>query len=170
MVTHLADRSSEEKRHIIEEIVGVAQFDEKKADALKQLDLADRKLEVSMAKIGEVKKNIASLEEERNDELRLRFLETERQWLNSVVISKKINDIELSLTDNNKKLETISIEKNEFENEINILKDKSQAVEIEKKDFVEDALGTRGDKLVEVELNLSHKKIELENSQETIKN
>ena len=169
MVTHLADRSSEEKRHIIEEIVGVAQFDAKKADALKQLDLADRKLEVSMAKIGEVKKNIASLEEERNDELRLRFLETERQWLNSVVISKKINDIELSLTDNNKKLETISIEKNEFENEINILKDKSQAVEIEKKDFVEDALGTRGDKLVEVELNLSHKKTELETLQETIK-
>ena len=61
MVTHLADRSSEEKRRIIEEIVGVAQFDEKKTDALKQLDFADRKLEVSMAKIGEVKKNINSL-------------------------------------------------------------------------------------------------------------
>ena len=169
MVTHLADRSSEEKRRIIEEIVGVAQFDEKKADALKQLDLADRKLEVSMAKIGEVKKNIASLEEQRNDELRLRFLETERQWLKSVVLSKKIYDIELSIIDNNKKLETILNEKAELENEINVLKDKFKLVETEKKDFLEKAIGNHGDKLIEVELNLSHKKTELETLQEKIK-
>ena len=168
MVTHLADRSSEEKRRIIEEIVGVAQFDEKKTDALKQLDFADRKLEVSMAKIGEVKKNINSLEEERNDELRLRFLETERQWLNSVVISKKIYDIELSIINNNKKLETISNEKKELENEISILKNKFKAVEIEKKDFLEKAIGNQGDELIKVELNLSHKKTELETLQKKI--
>ena len=56
----------DEKRKLIEQMVGVAQFDEKEDLALKQLDEADRKLEVAMAKIGEIRDRVQQLEQERN--------------------------------------------------------------------------------------------------------
>ena len=93
MVTHLAELDPEQKRLVIEEIVGVAQFDSKKEDALKQLDAADRQLEVAMAKIGEVKKNIDVLEVQRNNHLRLQYLEQERNWLKSMLFVKKLHDV-----------------------------------------------------------------------------
>ena len=118
MVTHLADLDSDEKRGLIEEIVGVAQFDEKKEDALKQLDIADRKLEIAMAKIGEVKKKIDSLEGERNDQLRLQNLEHERNNLKSAIVNQKLEDTKTSINNNNQFLVQLSSEKEKFSEEL----------------------------------------------------
>ena len=68
MITRISELVPDEKRKLIEQMVGVAQFDEKKDLALKQLDEADRKLEVAMAKIGEIRDRVQALEQERNDQ------------------------------------------------------------------------------------------------------
>ena len=120
MVTHLADLDSDEKRGLIEEIVGVAQFDEKKEDALKQLDIADRQLEIAMAKIGEVKKKIDSLEGERNDQLRLQNLEHGRNNLKSAVINQKLENTKTSINNNDQLLVQLSTEKEKFSEECKI--------------------------------------------------
>ncbi|MDA4130170.1 MAG: chromosome segregation protein SMC [Thaumarchaeota archaeon] len=90
MITRISELVPDEKRKLIEQMVGVAQFDEKKDLALKQLDEADRKLEVAMAKIGEIRDRVQQLEEERNDQLRVRQLEEQVGWHRAVSISSKL--------------------------------------------------------------------------------
>jgi chromosome segregation protein len=58
MITRISELNSEERRRIIEDIIGLSYFDEKKDEALKQLDASDRKLEVALARIGEIRKRI----------------------------------------------------------------------------------------------------------------
>ena len=70
MITRISELNSEERRRIIEDIVGLSYFDEKKVEALKQLEESDRRLEVAVARMGEVRKRIDDLEVERNDQLR----------------------------------------------------------------------------------------------------
>jgi chromosome segregation protein len=77
MITRISELNSEERRKIIEDIVGLSYFDEKKAEALKQLDEADRRLEVAFARMGEIRKRIDELETERNEQLRYDQLDTE---------------------------------------------------------------------------------------------
>ena len=76
-VTRISEFSSEEKRQTIEDLVGLSYFDQKKTEAVKQLDEADRRLEIALAKMGEIKKRIDELEEERNQKLRYDMLERE---------------------------------------------------------------------------------------------
>ncbi|MFI5419375.1 MAG: AAA family ATPase, partial [Nitrososphaerales archaeon] len=90
MITRISELIPDEKRRLIEQMVGVAQFDEKKTLALKQLDEADRKLEIAMAKIGEIRDRVQQLEEERNDQLRVRQLEEQVGWHRAVSISAKL--------------------------------------------------------------------------------
>ena len=104
---------------LIEEVVGIAQFDEKKEDALKQLDIADRKLEVAMAKIGEVKKKIDSLEGERNDQLRLQYLENERNNLKSSIVGQKLDNTKKSIETNNHLILQLSTAKEKLDEELN---------------------------------------------------
>ena len=132
MVTSIADKDSDEKRMLIEEVVGIAQFDEKKEDALKQLDIADRKLEVAMAKIGEVKKKIDSLEGERNDQLRLQYLENERNNLKSSIIGQKLDDTKKSIETNNHLILQLSTAKEKLVEELNSINQKIKDLETEK--------------------------------------
>ena len=57
-VTRISEFTSEEKRQTIEDLLGLSYFDDKKTESLKQLDDADRRLEIALAKMGEIKKRI----------------------------------------------------------------------------------------------------------------
>ena len=56
--TRLADLTPEEKRRVIESVVGISKFDERKAEAQRQLGQADQRLEVAMARIGEMRSTL----------------------------------------------------------------------------------------------------------------
>ncbi|MCS7141989.1 MAG: chromosome segregation protein SMC [Candidatus Nitrosocaldus sp.] len=84
MVMRIAELNPEERRRIIEEIIGLAYFDEKKEEAMKQLAEADRRLEVALARMDEVRGRIDELEQERNDQLRLEFLAREIERLRGI--------------------------------------------------------------------------------------
>jgi chromosome segregation protein len=84
MVMRIAELNPEERRRIIEEIIGLSYFDEKKEEAMKQLAEADRRLEVALARMGEIRSRIDELEQERNDQLRLEFLAREIERLKHI--------------------------------------------------------------------------------------
>ncbi len=54
-VTRISEFTSEEKRKTIEDLIGLSYFDDKKTESVKQLDEADRRLEIALAKMGEIK-------------------------------------------------------------------------------------------------------------------
>lgn len=74
-VTRISEFSAEEKRGAIEDLVGLSYFDEKKEQATKQLEQADGRLEVALAKMGDVRTRIIEMEEERNHMVRKHILE-----------------------------------------------------------------------------------------------
>ncbi len=89
-VTRISEFSSEEKRKTIEDLIGLSYFDEKKTESLKQLDDADRRLEIALAKMGEIKKRIDELEEERNQKLRSDLLQRELNRYNAINAANKM--------------------------------------------------------------------------------
>lgn len=89
-VTRLAEVSAEERRKIIEDMIGIGIYDLKKAEAQKQLDIADTNLRVASARIGEVRSRVESLQRERNDFLRFTFLTKEINRLQALQLSNEL--------------------------------------------------------------------------------
>src|SRR5919109_4918477 len=106
MITRISELNSEERRKIIEDIVGLSYFDEKKSEALQQLDEADRRLEVALARMDEIKKRINELEAERNDQLRYDQLSSELKRFKAVQISNTIRTVRHKLATSNQILES----------------------------------------------------------------
>jgi chromosome segregation protein len=98
MITRISELNSEDRREIIEDIIGLSYFDEKKNEAMRQLEESDRRLEVAMARISEIRKQIDNLEEERNDQLRYKHLESDLQKFKAVEISNTLRTIRSNLT------------------------------------------------------------------------
>ncbi len=123
--TRVADLTPDEKRKMIEEVVGISKFDDKKAEAQKQLSHADTKLQIELARTGERKSQLERLEEQRNDLARFNQLESQLTWLHAVQTSRKINDLREKLSSNKRmeeeltlKLEEVRKRREEFESRV----------------------------------------------------
>ncbi|MEM2122852.1 MAG: chromosome segregation SMC family protein [Candidatus Bathyarchaeia archaeon] len=94
-VTRLADTTPEERRKIIENMIGIGIYDSKKAEALTQLQQADINVKIASARVEEVKRRVTSLEEERNKLLRSRVICNELRSLKAQITSMKIHRLEI---------------------------------------------------------------------------
>jgi chromosome segregation protein len=106
MITRISELNSEERRKIIEDIVGLSYFDEKKDESIKQLEESDRRLEVALARMDEIKKRINELEAERNDQLRYTFIESQLKRFKAIKYSNKIRYLKEEINNRNKLLAT----------------------------------------------------------------
>jgi chromosome segregation protein len=89
-VTKLADMAPEERRRVIEDLVGISNYEAKKAQAQAELQKADLNLRVAEARISEVRTRLENLERERNDALRFAFLKKEADRLKAIITSHKV--------------------------------------------------------------------------------
>ncbi len=65
------------RRKIIEDLIGIAQYDAEKTEAEEKLRAADISIRTAMGRIDEVQKRLDDLERERNQLLRYNFIQTE---------------------------------------------------------------------------------------------
>ena len=93
-ITRLTEISSPERRKIIENLVGIAQYDAEKADAEEKLLTADISIRTAMGRIDEVQKRVDTLERERNELLRYAFIENEIKKFEAVKLSHDIAQIQ----------------------------------------------------------------------------
>ena len=114
-VTRISEFTSEEKRKTIEDLIGLSYFDEKKSEAVKQLDEADRRLEIALAKMGEIKKRIDELEEERNQKLRHDLLERELNQYKAIAAANKMKAVLAQKSEKEDKLRSVSSEISKFD-------------------------------------------------------
>ncbi|HEV2193615.1 MAG TPA: chromosome segregation SMC family protein [Nitrosopumilaceae archaeon] len=135
-ITRISEFNAEERRKIIEDIIGLAYFDEKKTEALKQLDEADRRLEIALARMDEIKKRIDELEEERNHQLRYDLLERELKRLHAIQSSNKLKDIESQKISKERNLNAIQSETKKLDEQRSQLKDEIKKLEEEKQKFM----------------------------------
>jgi chromosome segregation protein len=86
-ITRLTDISPTERRKIIEDLVGIGQYDSEKAQAEEKLRAADISIRTAMGRIDEVQKRLDDLERERNELLRANFIHGETRKFETVKIS-----------------------------------------------------------------------------------
>jgi chromosome segregation protein len=89
-ITRLTDISPMERRKIIEDLVGIAQYDAEKAEAEEKLRAADISIRTAMGRIDEVQRRVEDLERERNELLRYNFLKNEIKKFEAVKLSHDI--------------------------------------------------------------------------------
>ena len=160
--TRMADLTPEEKRKVIEGVVGISKFDERKAEAQRQLSQADQRLEVAMARIGEMRSTLEALDSQRTDMVRFNLLESQINWLNAVITSKRISDLKGRLADlrsqeaeMNGRISDLSARLVELENRIG-------QVENEKTRFIVDVIQGGGASHVELQFQLAETRRELD--------
>ena len=106
MITRISELNSEERRKIIEDIVGLSYFDEKKEESLKQLDESDRRLDIALARMNEIRKRIDELEIERNEQLRFQHIEMDIKKYKAIKISTENRRVRENILTNYQELET----------------------------------------------------------------
>jgi chromosome segregation protein len=98
-ITRLTDISPSERRKIIEDLVGIGQYDAEKAEAEEKLRMADISIRTAMGRIDEVQKRL-DLERERNELLRANFIRDEIKKFETVRISHKMAQIQKRMEEN----------------------------------------------------------------------
>ena len=136
MITRISELNSEERRKVIEDIVGLSYFDDKKNESIKQLEESDRRLEIALARMDEIKKRINELEAERNDQLRYTFIESQMKRFKAIKYSNKIRHLKDEINNRNKllaanesNLDVLSQNREELRKEI-------EKIDLEKSSFM----------------------------------
>jgi chromosome segregation protein len=153
-ITRLAEVTAEERRRIIEDMIGIAVYDVKKASSQAELQQADVNLQVASAKIEEVRLRVESLERERNDYLKYVQIRKEINQLEAKALSRKINEarrqgaqLEEQISRHQQELQQLKANRDE------LLQRKTNA-ESAKRDYEDTVVQKGSSKLLEVQTAL----------------
>jgi len=164
-VTRISEFTSEEKRKTIEDLIGLSYFDDKKIESIKQLDEADRRLEIALAKMGEIKKRIDELEEERNQKLRYDLLQRELNRYKAIAAANKMKVISSQKTTKESTLETFISEVSTFDSERSALRAEIGSLETEKTKLMAEADDySQAKASLDIEISSAMEQYEIDNS------
>lgn len=138
-VTRISEFTAEEKRTVIEDLIGLAYFDEKKTESLKQLEDADRRLEVALARMDEIKKRIDELEVERNLKLRYDLINREIGRFHAISASNKMKAIQSEKISKERSMHSLVSEAKKLDEERAKLKKEISELEAQKSAFMAEA-------------------------------
>ncbi|MEM2227567.1 MAG: chromosome segregation SMC family protein [Candidatus Bathyarchaeia archaeon] len=120
-ITKMAEVSPEERRKIIEEMIGITVYDARKAEAEEQLQKAEVNIKIASARMDEVKNRLEALGRERNNLLKSRLLRREINLLEAEITSneliklgREIKELEVEIEKEKQKLNEVEKEKNEL--------------------------------------------------------
>jgi chromosome segregation protein len=150
-VTRLAEVTPEERRKIVEDMIGIAVYDAKKAESEVQLQQADINLKVASAKVDEVRSRVESLERERNNLLRYNFLKNEVSLLEAIILSNKIRILREETLKTREILEKKRQEADAIRQERDRLLSEKASVEEEKQKFEQEAVDHGTARVLEIE-------------------
>jgi len=164
-VTRISEFTSEEKRKTIEDLIGLSYFDDKKAESVKQLDEADRRLEIALAKMGEIKKRIDELEEERNQKLRHDILERELNRYKAIAAANKLKVISSQKESKESTLHSVTAEITTFDTERSVLRTEIGTLESEKSKLMTEANDyTQAKSALDTEIATAMENYEIDNT------
>ncbi|MEM5815164.1 MAG: AAA family ATPase [Candidatus Aenigmatarchaeota archaeon] len=173
-VTRLIEMSPQERREIIDEIAGIAEYNDKKEKALKDLEEVDRKLREIEIIVTQKYEIFKKLEEEKN--LVSRYQNLQREFYNlqasywkkkEEILSKKLEELINKIEELKKKIEECELELKEKEQKLieyeNSLKELvKNIIEFSKKIAVEDEASKLRTKLILIRERIDFTKKEIE--------
>ncbi|MBS1268032.1 MAG: Chromosome partition protein Smc [Nitrosopumilus sp.] len=164
-VTRISEFTSEEKRKTIEDLIGLSSFDEKKQESQKQLEEADRRLEIALAKMGEIKNRIDELEEERNQKLRHDIIERELNRYKAIDAANKMKILSAKKETKEADLNDITTQVTTFDTQRTTLREELSSLESEKSKIMGEANDyNQAKSALDLEISDAMKQYEIDNT------
>ncbi|MGD9130095.1 MAG: chromosome segregation protein SMC [Candidatus Bathyarchaeota archaeon] len=153
-ITRIAEISAPERRKMISDLVGIAQYDAEKAEAEEKLRAAEISIRTAMGRIDEVQKRVDDLERERNELLRYMFLKEEIKRFEAIKIFGDISEVERKKADVASKIEEV---RSKVENSRQLreqLRSQRHEAETEWRKLGSEMIEDRGTRLLEVQYKI----------------
>ncbi|HEV2119689.1 MAG TPA: chromosome segregation SMC family protein [Candidatus Bathyarchaeia archaeon] len=172
-ITRLAEISTEERRRILESLIGIGTFETKKAEARVQLQEADLNLKVAAARVDEVRQRIEQLERERNDLLRFNLLKTEINSQQARILSAQILALENRDHEMSQTLQQELLKLDQVRREREDLTQQRAKIEAERRSFEEKTVTQGNQELFDIERRMAEASkgiVEAKSAAETARN
>ena len=172
-VTEIVEQSDVERRKIIDELSGVAEFDEKKDEAEEELEEVESKLQEQQILLDEKRQHVEKLKEEKELALKYRELEERKKKLQASVLevrkralANQLANINTDVSDNEDRIEEIEEKLEGIDETIEKKQDRIEEIEDQKSSNTDiDHLETRIEKK---EGKIENKKDRIQDLEETI--
>ena len=109
-VTEIINMTAHERRGIIDEIAGVAEFDAKKADAFEELDAVEERIDEADLRIEEKETRLDQLEDERETALEYQSLRDEREEYEGYQKAAELEDKRADLAETEAEIDGVESE------------------------------------------------------------
>ena len=160
-ITRLTDISPSERRKIVEDLVGIAQYDAEKADAENKLQTADISIRTAMGRIDEVQKRLDDLERERNELLRFNFIQNEVNKFEAIKISHEIGKLTKRVGEVSAQAEKVRSQVEKTRESRNTRRSKRRAAEGEWRKLSSEMVEEGGSQVLKVQIRIGELKSRL---------
>ncbi|PSG98798.1 MAG: hypothetical protein BRC29_01570 [Nanohaloarchaea archaeon SW_7_43_1] len=135
-VTEIVEQSDTERRKVIDELSGVAKFDERKEEAEEELEKVGDKLQEQEIKLNEKREHLKKLKEEKELAKQYRGLEQRKEKLEASklevrkrALSNQLANINTDTSEKKERLEEVDKELEELDQEIDDKQDRIKEIE-----------------------------------------
>ena len=160
-ITRLTDVNQSERRKIIEDLVGIAQYDAEKAEAEEKLRVADISIRTAMGRIDEVQKRLDDLERERNELLRYNFIQNEIKKFEAVKISHDVMQLNKKVLETSAQADKVRGKVEKFRELRNARRSKRREVEGEWRKLSSEMVEEGGSQVLKVQIRIGELKSKL---------
>ncbi len=160
-ITRMTDISSTDRRKIIEDMVGIAQYNSEQAEAEEKLRAAEIAIRTAMGRIDEVQKRVDDLERERNQLLRYNFIQTEIKRFEAMRISNQVAVTEKKVAEVSSKLEEARSNAEHLRQVRDNMREHRHSIESEWRRLSSDFVEEGGSRVLEVQIKIGDLKSRL---------
>ena len=135
-ITEIVEQSPVERREIIDELSGVKEFDEKKDEAMSELDEVEKKLQEQEILLDEKKHYLDNLKEQKNTAIKYRELEERKEKLQASLLevrkralSNQLANINTDTSEKKKRIEEIEEDLEKIDERIDEKQDRIEEIE-----------------------------------------
>lgn len=160
-ITRLTDVNPMERRKIIEDLVGIAQYDAEKIEAEEKLRAADISIRTAMGRIDEVQKRLDDLERERNQLLRYSFIQDEIKKFEAVKISHEVFQLNKQLDEKQSQIDKIRSKVERFREIRDARRSKRREIEGDWRQLSSEIVEGGGSQVLKVQIRIGELKSRL---------
>ena len=160
-LTRLTDLNSVERRRIVEDLVGIGQYDSEKSEAEEKLRAADISIRTAMGRIDEVQKRLDDLERERNQLLRYNFIQAETKKFQAVKISSDIAGQNAKINEASNQAVKVKERVDKLKEQRNVRRGKRHEIEGEWRKLSGENLEEGGSQVLKVQITIGELKSKL---------
>jgi chromosome segregation protein len=160
-ITRLTDISPPERRKIIEDLIGIGQYEAEKAEAEEKLRSADISIRTAMGRIDEVQNRLDDLERQRNQLSRYNFIQEETKKFQAIKISNEIIQLNEQLNESTSNIEKAQTLVNKLKGQRELRRTKRHEIEGEWRKLSGETLEEGGSQILRVQVNIGELKTQL---------